>query len=409
MSRSRATNKLTALKVKNLKFAADGKNKHVDGDGLYLLVQENGSKYWRFDYTRPIVKKRNTLALGVYPAVSLEQARVELAKARELLRQDIDPAEHREEVRQNRKSELENSFEKIARQWLAIRELEEKDDRENLRMLEKDVFPYIGSKAINTITTDLLEREVTDRFIERGSLVAAKKVRVPIKGIFAFAKKKKLVGSNPANDMTLPTPRKGNFAAITSPTELSHLIKAIWEPDQIQALDVCTVQAMKLSALIFLRPTEIRSMQWSSYNRADKILEVVPLKQRKNVEQKTLIVPLAKQAMEILDEIYQFTGHTEYVFYSRRGKEPYLSEGTVNMAIKRLGFSGKQTAHGFRATARTILEERLDMPSTWIEQQLAHTVKDPNGTAYNRTKFVDQRHDMMQKWADYLDELRASV
>lgn len=402
---SRALNKLNALKVKNLKYLEGESNKHVDGGSLYLLINKSGAKYWRMDYYRPITKKRNTLALGVYPEVSLDQARLERDKARTLLAQDIDPAEARNESLNKKKYEIENTFEKIAREWLAIRVHEQKDDRENKRMLERDVFPYIGNKPINAITTHMLENEVTDRFIERGSLVAANKVRVPIKMIFALAKRKRLVNENPAQDMNLPRPIKGNYAAIIDPNELIQLMKAIWNYENTPKANIATASAMKLTALIFLRPGEIRAMKWSSYNKEEKTLEIIPLKQRKDVQQKTLIIPLSSQAVEIIEALYNFTGDMEYMFSSRRGKEPYLSEGTVNVALKRLGFAGKQTAHGFRATARTILEEKLDMPASWIEKQLSHVIKDPNGTAYNRTKFLKQRHEMMQEWSNFLHEL----
>lgn len=402
---SRQLNKLTALKVKNLKYGDSKSNKHTDGGGMYLLIDKSGGKYWRLDYIRPTTGKRNTLPCGVYPTISLEAARTKREDAKRLIANGIDPAEVREQNKHERKANTENTFEKVAERWLAIRAHENKNDFENIRRLKKDVYPYIGDKPITTLTTAMLEAEVTNRIVTRGALELARKVRISITQIMDYARRQKLILSNPAQDMTLPRPIRGNYAAIVDPHGLQPLLKAIWTEINPRFTFI-TGCAIKMSVYIFLRPSEIRSMKWSAYNKTNGTLSIEPLKQSNDQPKSILIVPLAKQAIELLEQLYPLTGHSDYVFYSPQGAEPYLSEGTVNMAIKRLGFAGEQTAHGLRATARTILEEQLDFEPTWIERQLAHKVRDANGESYNRTKHVNNRRIMLQAWADYIGQLK---
>ena len=401
---SRQLNKLTALKVKNLKFEDTSSNKHTDGAGLYLYTHKNGSKYWRMDYTSPVTSKRNTLALGVYPTITLEAARKRRDEIRLQLANNIDPAHMRELVKQQAKVNAKNSFEHIAKQWLELRKHEGKKDSENIRRLEKDVYPFIGNIPVNQLSTALLENEIIHRIVERGALELARKVSISIKMILEYARKKKLITINPANDITQPRPIQSNFAAITESRDLTPLLRSVWDEANARVTYV-TRCAIKISIFIFLRPGEIRTLKWSEYNREKRTITFSPSKQRSNQPKNFLIIPLATQVIEILDELYKLTGHTEYMFYSNRGKEPYISEGTVNEALKRLGFNGEQTAHGFRATARTILEEQLNFEPTWIERQLAHKVRDANGESYNRTKHVDNRRVMLQDWADHLVRL----
>lgn len=165
--------------------------------------------------------------------------------------------------------------------------------------------------------------------------------------------------------------------------------------------------AVKISLFIFSRPTEIRTIKWTDYNREEGILTIYPLKQKakkQDTDKPKIVIPLPTQAIELLEQLYPLTEHSEYIFASNRGREPYISESTVNEALKRIGFKGEQTAHGFRATARTILEEELDIEPVWIERQLAHKVKDANGESYNRTRHVKNRKTMLQIWADYLTQ-----
>ncbi|WP_347016883.1 integrase arm-type DNA-binding domain-containing protein [Acinetobacter seifertii] len=398
---SRAINRLTALKVKNLKFDESTSNKHTDGDGLYLQINKNGSKYWRMDYTNPITKKRNTLALGVYPTITLEQARKRRDEVKLQLAEGKDPASERDIKREQAKLSMINAFKFIAQDWLELREKEGKKDSEVIRRLNKDVLPFIGDMPISQISLEIIESEVTNRIVERGALELARKVLISVKQILEYARRKKLILINPAHDVILPKPISGNFAAITKPSTLAELIKTVWD-DTDTRMTFVTRCAVKISLFIFSRPTEIRTIKWSDYNKKEGVLNIYPLKQDASKPKSYLIIPLPIQAIELLEQLYQITGQREYIFASNRGEEPFISESTVNEAIKRIGFKGEQTAHGFRATARTILEEELDIEPVWIERQLAHKVRDANGESYNRTKHVKNRKAMLQIWADYL-------
>ncbi|ATZ66142.1 tyrosine-type recombinase/integrase [Acinetobacter haemolyticus] len=398
---SRAINRLTALKVKNLKFDESTSNKYTDGDGLYLQINKNGSKYWRMDYTNPITKKRNTLALGVYPTIALEQARKRRDEVKLQLAEGKDPASERDSKREQAKLSMVNAFKFIAQDWLELREKEGKKDSEVVRRLNKDVLPFIGDTPISQISLEVIESEVTNRIVERGALELARKVLISVKQILEYARRKKLILINPAHDVILPKPISGNFAAITEPTALSELIKTVWDETDTRMTFV-TRCAVKISLFIFSRPTEIRTIKWSDYNKKDGTLNIYPLKQDASKPKSYLIIPLPTQAIELLEQLSLHTGYREYIFSSNRGEEPFISESTVNEAIKRIGFKGEQTAHGFRATARTILEEELDIEPVWIERQLAHRVRDANGESYNRTKHVKNRKAMLQIWADYL-------
>lgn len=398
---SRAINRLTALKVKNLKFDESISNKYTDGDGLYLQINKNGSKYWRMDYTNPITKKRNTLALGVYPTIALEQARKRRDEVKLQLAEGKDPANERDIKREQTKLSMINAFKFIAQDWLELREKEGKKDSEVIRRLNKDVLPFIGDMPISQISLEIIESEVTNRIVERGALELARKILISVKQILEYARRKKLILINPAHDVILPKPISGNFAAITEPSTLAELIKIVWD-DTDTRMTFVTRCAVKISLFIFSRPTEIRTIKWSDYNKKDGVLNIYPLKQDASKPKSYLIIPLSTQAIELLEKLYQITGQREYIFASNRGEEPFISESTVNEAIKRIGFKGEQTAHGFRATARTILEEELDIEPVWIERQLAHKVRDANGESYNRTKHVKNRKAMLQIWADYL-------
>ncbi|WP_373358433.1 tyrosine-type recombinase/integrase [Acinetobacter lactucae] len=401
---SRAINRLTALKVKNLKFDESTSNKYTDGDGLYLQINKSGSKYWRMDYTNPITKKRNTLALGVYPTIALEQARKRRDEVKLQLAEGKDPASERDNKREQAKLSMINAFKIIAQDWLELREKEGKKDSEVIRRLNKDVLPFIGDFPISQISHEIIESEVTNRIVERGALELARKVLISVKQILEYARRKKLILINPAHDVILPKPISGNFAAITDPSALSELVKAVWD-DTDTRMTFVTRCAVKISLFIFSRPTEIRTIKWSDYNKKEGVLNVYPLKQKvtkQDTDKPKIVIPLPTQAIELLEQLYPLTGHREYIFASNRGEEPYISESTVNEALKRIGFKGEQTAHGFRATARTILEEELDIEPVWIERQLAHKVRDANGESYNRTKHVKNRKSMLQIWADYL-------
>lgn len=403
MSKSR--NRLSAQGVRTLTYNEKGNNRHADGGNLYLQLNRNGGKYWQMRYRRPTNKKPNVLSLGTYPPVTLAEARQKRDEAEKLIVQGIDPAEQRNQYRQQVLTQHENTFAVLAQEWLDFRKHENRDDHENERRLNKDILPYIGDKPVHMLTPAILQTEVIKRIIDRSAIESARRIRTIIKMVLEIARRKSLITSNPASDITVPTPTQRNHAAIVNKGEVKRLIKDIWDHGKNPRVNYCTVQALKLSMLLFLRPSELRTLKWVDYKRDESHLEIETVKQQSNRPKKTLIVPLADQAKHIIEELYQKTGTTEYMFFSPTGKEPYLSEATVNMALKRMGYNKQQTAHGFRATARTILDEELGYRTDWIEMQLSHITKDPNGIAYNRSKYLPQRREMMQGWATYIYEI----
>ena len=402
---AKQSNKLTAKTVKNLEYNPDSSNKYADGGGLYLFIHKNGSKYWRMDYRRPVSGKRNTLALGVYAdkgGITLEQARLKRDEVKKLLADDIDPAAERNQNRTEQKANLENTFNKFCQEWLKKRELENKVDSENLRKLEKDILPYIGDMPVINMTVEQLERDVTDRVVERGALESARRIRSIMTMVLELARKKRIISHNPAKDISLPQPIKGNHNAITDERELADLLRKMWRFTKDNPRNRLTTElAMKLSVYIFQRPNEIRGLTWDSVDFEKRQLSFAASKTHQDH-----IVPLSRQAFDILKELEDMRTASEYVFPSVKTGRECMSEDTIRQGLIRIGYQGRHTAHGFRATARTILDEELEYRTDIIEHQLAHKVKDPNGTAYNRTAFLRRRRELMQMWADYLDTLR---
>ncbi|WP_278363408.1 tyrosine-type recombinase/integrase [Acinetobacter schindleri] len=399
---AKQSNKLTAKTVKNLSYKPNCSNKYADGGGLYLLITTNGSKYWRMNYRRPVTKKENTLAIGVYPTVTLEQARLKRDEFKKMLSEGIDPAEERNTLKRHQKAELDNTFGKFAAEWLEIRKLEGKVDSETIRKLNKDILPFIGDMPVTNLTTEQLERDVTSALVERGALESARRVKSIINMVLKLPLKRRIITYNPAPDITLPKPKKGHHNAITSEMELGELLRKIWRycADNPRARKR-TELAIKLSAYTFQRPNEIRGLLWESVDFENKYLSFAASKTYQDH-----LVPLSRQAFDILKELADMRTTSKYVFPSIKTPSECISEDTLRQALNRLGFKGKHSIHGFRATARTLLDEEIEYRTDIVEHQLAHTVKDPNGTAYNRTKFLRHRREMMQLWADYLDTLR---
>jgi len=369
-----------------------------DGGGMYLLVNAT-AKYWRYDYR--FAGKRKTLALGVYPATSLKQAREKHQRARENLANDIDPSAHKKATSAATHAALANSFELLAIEWSKTRskKSESTEKRQNA-LLEKDLLPHIGNRPIADIKAPELLK--TLRKIEsRGAIETAHRAKRLAGQIFRYAVATGRAERDPSVDLkdALTQPTRTHFNSITEPAEVGPLIAAI---NNYQATPT-VMAALKLSPLLFCRPGELRHLEWSEVNFAETRIEL-PAPKMKMKEPH--IIPLASQAIAILRELQPITGRGKYVFPSARGASRPLSENGVRTALRTLGYTNDQISpHGFRAMARTILDEVLDFPVDWIEHQLAHSVKDANGRAYNRTKHLPQRKKMMQTWADYLDGL----
>lgn len=393
---------LTNTFVKNVKHsgAASG-DKYTDGRAMYLLVNSVG-KYWRMNYR--FADKRKTLALGVYPDVGLAKARERREKAREQLADGIDPANAKREERQAQADAAANTFAAVARVWLtktASKRAEVTQSRITT-LLEKDVFPFIGSLPISTIKPrDVLDKSV--RKIEaRGSIDTAHRAKQICGQIFRYAVAIGLAERDVTSDLrgALAAIPESHFAAITEPKQVGELMRSIFDYNG----NPYTVAALKLTPLVFVRPGELRTAEWSEIDLEAAEWRIPGNKMKMKVDH---LVPLSTQAVEILRGIKLITGHGRFVFPSLRTGERPMSENTINAALRGMGYSKEvHTAHGFRATARTIMDEVLSQRVDLIEHQLAHAVKDPNGRAYNRTAHLPARKVMMQVWADYLDKLR---
>jgi integrase len=395
--------KLTATRVKQTK----GQSKPVklpDGGGLYLLVKPNGSKYWRYDYR--YAGKRKTLALGVYPDTSLADARKAHQGAREKLAKDMDPGEIRKVERLTRNLASAESFEAIATEWFKTKmgdKCQGHQDR-TWRILKQDLFPSIGRRPISQIKPP--EVLAALRKVEsRGAIETAHRVKQTAGQVFRYAVVTGRAESDVSRDLkgALQKPNEKHHAAITDPAEVGNLLLAI---DAFQGTPTVKI-ALQLSALLFQRPGEIRHMEWSEINWEEPRWELPAEKMKMKQPH---IVPLSTQAIDQLEALHPLTGRGRYVFPSARGASRSLSENAVRVALRTMGYTNDQmTPHGFRAMARTILDEVLNYRVDYIEHQLAHAVKDTNGRAYNRTSHLPERKIMMQGWADYLDVLRVEA
>lgn len=391
---------LSDTAVRNAKTAAKP-YKMADEKGLYLLVNAAG-KYWRHDYR--FDGKRKTLALGVYPDVSLARAREKRDEARRLLAEGIDPGEHRKAARAMKEERAANSFEAVAREWFAKHLADKADTHRDkvIRRLEKDVFPWLGGRPIAEILAP--ELLTTIRRIEaRGAVDTSHRVLQSCGQIFRYAVATGRTERDPTSDLrgALQTVKTEHLPALVEPKAVGELLRAIdgfRGSFQVQC-------ALRLAPMLFVRPGELRKAKWADFDldRAEWRYLVTKTKTEH-------IVPLASQAVAILQELQPLSGHREHVFPGREPAKP-MSDAAVNAALRRMGYDTKTeiTGHGFRAMARTLLHEELGFAPEVIEHQLAHKVPDTLGAAYNRTKFLKQRTTMMQAWADYLDKLKASA
>lgn len=391
---------LTDTAIKAAK-AAEKPIKLTDGGGLYLLVQPSGSKWWRLDYR--FEGKRKTLSMGVYPDVGLKDARGRRDEARRLLANDVDPGEHRKATRSARADAAASSFEAVAREWFAKQAPGWAPTHADkiIQRLEKDIFPWLGTRPIGGIgAPDLL---ATVRRIEtRGAIDTAHRALQNCGQIFRYAVATGRAERDPTGDLrgALPPKRTGHFAAITDPAEVGALLRAI---DAFRGTLIVKA-ALQLGPLVFVRPGELRKAEWAEFDfdREEWRIPAARMKSRREH-----LVPLSSQAIAVLKDLQPLTGKRQHVFTGRDPRKP-MSDAAVNAALRRMGYDTKteHTGHGFRAMARTVLHEELGVERDVIEHQLAHRVPDALGTAYNRTKFLKERRAMMQQWSDYLDRLK---
>lgn len=393
-----------------------------DGGGLYLAPFAWGqSHYWRLDYSHH--GRRRTLSLGVYPETSLSTARALAREARAQLSEGIDPLDDRQQQRAELESRAQaqllveaglppaGSFESVARRWFGVK----KDDwmetysSKVIRRLELHAFPRFGSMPVGKITPKTVLEAC--RAVERNdTLETAHRLREHCSCVFRFAISEGEDLRDPCQDIrdALKRPVVKHFGAVTKPVQLAVLLRAI---DNYPGSFVVR-SALQLAPMLMLRPGELRQARWDEFD-LDNGLFYVPSARLKRTKQEKEngephLVPLAKQAVRILEELFKHTGHTGAVFPAEGRPGRFMSDNTLNTALRAMGYTGDvATAHGFRATARTLTVEILEIPESVVEMQLDHAVKDANGTAYNRTEFIQKRIELMDCWATYLEDLKA--
>lgn len=394
---------LTELQIKREKPSSKQKTL-FDGGGLFLLVKPCGSKLWNFKYI--YLDKRKLMSFGSYPEVSLADARHARLEARKLLARDIDPCEFRKAHKALKKELVSNTFELVAREWhhkfSSGGKWSPTHAADILHRLEKDIFPPLGSRPISEMKPmELLK--VLERIASRGALDTAHRLRHHCGMIFRYA----VITERADRDITadlkgaLPAVKNGHHAAATTPKDLAILLRAI---DDYEGSYVVKC-ALQLLPMFFCRPGELRAAEWDEFDFDNAIWEIPAERMKMKLPH---IVPLSNQAIEILASLHSLTGSRKYVFPCHRSPLRCMSDNAFNAALRRMGFTKEEaTAHGFRASARTILDEVLHFPVVIIEHQLSHSVRDALGTAYNRTSHLPERTVMMQKWSDSLDGLKA--
>jgi integrase len=393
---------LSDMKVQKSK-AKDKPVTLFDGGGLFLMVTPSGGKLWRFKYRYD--GKQKLLAFGSYPATSLLDARRRRDDARRLLANSVDPGAIRKAQKQAKVEDTE-TVEIITREWhyKFKSKWTEGHAQKIMRSLELDVFPWIGARPIKDIKAPEL-LTVLRRVESRGVLEGAHRVRGLCNMIFRYAVSTGRAERNPAQDLigSLPSAKVRHLAAITEPKKVAELLRAI---DGYSGSYVVKL-ALQLSPLVFVRPGELRHMEWSEVD-FDEALWSIPAEKMKMREPH--LVPLSQQSIKILEEIKKLTWESKYAFPSGRTFDRPMSNNAILAALRRMGYAkDEMTPHGFRAMARTIIDEVLQVRPDFIEAQLAHRVSDPLGRSYNRTQHLNERRKMMQTWADYLDGLRVGA
>lgn len=394
---------LTEVAVKNAK-PKEKQYRLADGGGLCLLVHPNGSKYWQLRYRNPQTGKGKLLALGVYPTVSLATARTKAREAKAALAAGTDPGEQKQLAKLTRREAAQNTLDAVAAEWFTKESLHwsETHKTRTQGLLTNNLGKWLGQRPIGDITAPELLAALR-RTEARGIHETARRALQTAGQVFRYAVATGRAERDISQDLkgALATPKGKHFSAITDPVELGRLLVAM---DNYQGTPEVK-SALLLSPLFFCRPGELRQLEWAEVNLQESQIEIPAAKMKMRQPH---IIPLCRQALEILTELHCLTGSGRYVFPSARGGSRPLSENGVRTALRTLGYTNEQmTPHGFRATARTLLDEVLGYRVDWIEHQLAHSVKDTNGRAYNRTQHLESRRTMMQGWADYLDNLRS--
>jgi integrase len=391
---------LTDTAIRNVK-PTDKTQKLFDGRGLYLEVTPKGGRYWRLKYR--IGGKEKRISLGVYPEVTLKEARLRREDEKRLVANGVDPSENRKAQKSAQKERSANSFETIAREWFTRKSQSWVPSHGSriIRRLENDIFPWLGGKPVADIKAPEL-LSVIRRIEERGANETAHRALSECGQIFRYAVATGRAERDPSGDLrgALTPVKKKHFASVTEPEKVAEVLRMLDGYHGTLAVRC----ALRLAPLVFVRPGELRHAKWDDIDLGQAEWRYTVTK-----TDTQHIVPLSTQAVGILEELKPLTGGGIYVFPSARspkGDRP-MSDNAILSAMRRMDISKEEmSGHGFRAMARTILDEVLGFRPDYIEHQLAHAVRDPNGRAYNRTAHLPERKKMMQAWANYLEEIK---
>ncbi len=392
---------LTDVVIRNAKPTTKA-IKLYDSGGLYLELSPSGGKWWRLKYR--FNGKENRISLGVYPETTLKAARDCRDTERKLLAEGIDPSKNRKTEKSAQATRAANSFEQVAREWFAkfSPNWAPAHAARKIRLFERDIFPWIGQQPIADIAAPEL-LSVLRKIEKRGVSETERRALVYCGQVFRYAVATGRTTMDPSGALrgALPPAKNEHFAATTEPDRLAAILRVLDGYEGTLPVRC----ALRLMPLVFVRPGELRKAEWAQID-----LDAAEWRYRVTKTETDHIVPLSRQALAILRELYPITGRERFVFPSARSNTRPMSDNAILAAMRRMDI-GKDvmTGHGFRAVARTILDEVLGVRPDFIEHQLAHAVRDPNGRAYNRTAFLSERRDMMKRWADYLDQLKAEA
>lgn len=394
---AKTTKPLTATEIANAK-SKDKPYRLYDGDGLLLSIALSGTKTWYLKYRRPYESKEDMYKIGRYPEVSLSQARQVRSDCLSLLAQNIDPKAHDEQQKQAKLNAIRNDFKSVFNNWLDTMDYSD-GTLKKMDNYKNELIAVLGNKPISEISVpDLMT--VLKPVESAGHFAKLEKMRTMLNKTFSYAVATGLIQTNPAINLrgVFKTGEVKHNAAILDEARLAELIQCI---DGYHG-HFTTKKALLFALLTFARPGEVRHITWNDIK--DGNWEYTPNKTKKSTAVK-MCNPLSNQALEILEQMKAFRS-SEFIFPSVTSNVRPLSENTLNQALRRMGFdSTEQTSHGFRAIARTLLEERFGYDYRMIELQLGHQVRDSNGRAYNRVQWLEKRRKMMQVWADYLESL----
>ena len=401
-------NALTDRKIVNAK-TSDKQFKLLDGKGLFLLIHQNGSKYFRWDYA--FEGKRKTLALGVYPETTLKQAREERLEAQKLLREGKDPIEVRQQLKA-KKQDLKRteqlreklSFQSVAMEWWERQSgnLTEKHAREIRRSLENHVLSQIGHLQITDITPKAI-KDILLGIESEGKAETAHRIHQRVRSVFQYAVMQEWTDRNPAADLhNLLAPVKKEPMKALPLNELPVYLQRLGSDNR--ELHVVTRAALKLMVILFVRTRELIEAKWEELDLENAIWRIPSERMKLRVEH---LVPIPKQALDIFNELKNYRGESEFVFPGDRNpKQPMSNNTLLYGGIYRMGYRSRATIHGFRSLASSILNESGKWNPDAIERQLAHSERDQVRAAYNRANYLEERRHMMQWYADHLDELK---